>query len=107
MNNLFTRNGNGIGLSAMRTTIGSSDMSRFHFTYDDMPPGETDPTLANFSIAVDEPDRIPIIQWAKRLNPQMLLLASAWSAPAWMKTNDSLYGGDLRPSAWVRGQTIT
>jgi len=100
MNNLFTRNGNGIGLSAMRTTIGSSDLSRFHYTYDDMPPGQTDPTLANFSIAVDEPDRIPIIQWAKRLNPEMLLLASAWSAPAWMKTNDSLYGGDLRPSAW-------
>lgn len=101
MNNLFTRNGNGIGLSAMRTTIGSSDMSRFHYTYDDMPPGQTDPALANFSIAVDEPDRIPIIQWAKRLNPDMMLLASAWSAPAWMKTNDSLYGGDLRPSAWA------
>lgn len=101
MNSLFTRNGNGIGLSAMRTTIGSSDMSRFHYTYDDMPPGQTDPALANFSIAVDEPDRIPVIQWAKRLNPDMLLLASAWSAPAWMKTNDSLYGGDLRPSAWA------
>lgn len=100
MNNLFTRSGMGIGLSAMRTTIGSSDLSRFHYTYDDMPRGQTDPTLAHFSIAVDEPDRIPIIQWAKRLNPEMMLLASAWSAPAWMKTNDSLYGGDLRPSAW-------
>ena len=100
MNNLFTRNGNGIGLSAMRTTIGSSDMSLFHYTYDDVPEGETDPTLANFSIEVDKPDRIPIIQWAKRLNPDMTLLASVWSAPAWMKTNDSLYGGDLRPEAW-------
>ncbi len=81
-------------------TIGSSDLSRFHYTYDDVPQGETDPTLANFSIDVDRADRIPIIQWAKRLNPEMLLLASVWSAPAWMKTNDSLYGGDLRPEAW-------
>lgn len=100
MNNLFTRNGMGIGLTAMRTTIGSSDLSRFHYTYDDLPPGQTDPQLLKFSIAVDEPDRIPIIQWAKRLNPEMKLLASVWSAPAWMKNNDSLFGGDLRPSAW-------
>ena len=95
MNNLFTRNGSGIGLSAMRTTIGSSDLSLFHYSYDDMPPGQTDPTLANFSIDVDREHRIPIIRQALRLNPQMRLLASAWSVPGWMKSNDSLIGGTL------------
>jgi glucosylceramidase len=101
MNNLFTRDGQGIGLTAMRTTIGSSDLSLFHHSYDDLPPGQTDPSLANFSIEVDRADRIPIILQAKQLNPQMLLLASVWSAPAWMKTTDSLLGGSLRPDAYV------
>lgn len=100
MNNLFTRNGNGIGLTTMRTTIGSTDMSLFHYSYDDMPPGQTDPTLENFSIEVDREHRIPIILQAKELNPQMLLLASIWSAPAWMKTSDSLIGGRVRPEAY-------
>jgi glucosylceramidase len=100
MNDLFTRKGQGIGLSAMRTTIGSSDLSPFHYTYNDMPQGQTDPTLSNFSIDVDRADRIPIIQQAKRLNPQMGLLASVWSPPAWMKTTDSLRGGSLLPGAY-------
>jgi len=101
MNALFTRNDNGIGLNAMRITIGSSDLSRFHYSYDDMPPGQADPALANFSIEVDRADRIPIILKARQLNPQMRLLASVWSAPAWMKTTDSLLGGSLRPDAYV------
>ncbi len=100
MNNLFTRNGQGIGLNAMRTTIGATDLSRYHYSYDDMPRGQTDPTLANFSIDVDRPEHIPIIQQAKQLNPQMKLLASLWSAPGWMKTSDSLLGGTLLPSAY-------
>jgi glucosylceramidase len=100
MNRLFTRDGGGIGLSFMRTVIGSSDMARSQYSYDDMPPGQTDPTLAHFSIAHDRADIIPIILQTKNLNPQMRLVASMWSAPGWMKTTDSLIGGSLLPSAY-------
>jgi len=47
MNDLFTRNGNGIGLSFMRTPMGASDIARSQYSYDDS-GGAADPTLANF-----------------------------------------------------------
>ena len=95
MSDLFTRNGNGIGLSFMRTPMGASDLARSQYTYDDN-NGNADPTLANFSIAHDQTDIIPIILQAKQLNPQMKLMASPWSPPAWMKTPVSLIGGTLQ-----------
>jgi glucosylceramidase len=94
MNDLFTRNGNGIGLSFMRTPIGASDLARSHYSYDDN-NGAADPTLANFSIAHDQADIIPIILRARQLNPQMKLMASPWSPPGWMKTSGSMVGGAL------------
>ena len=44
----------GLGLSFTRLTIGASDFSRTHYSFDDMPPGATDPGLAHVSI---EPNR--------------------------------------------------
>jgi hypothetical protein len=78
MNDLFTRNGNGIGLSFMRTPMGASDLARSQYSYDDN-NGAPDPILANFSIAHDQADVIPIILQAKQLNPPMRLMASPWS----------------------------
>ena len=46
MNNLFTRNGGGIGVSFVRNPMGASDLTRFHYSYDDDPPGGTDPDSA-------------------------------------------------------------
>jgi len=80
MNDLFTRNGNGIGLSFMRTPMGASDIARSQYSYDDS-GGAADPTLANFSIAHDQADVIPIILQARQLNPQMKLMANPWSPP--------------------------
>jgi glucosylceramidase len=99
MSDLFTRNGNGIGLSFMRTPMGASDLARSQYTYDDN-NGNADLPLANFSIAHDQADIIPIILQAKQLNPQMKLMASPWSPPAWMKTPASLIGGTLQPSMY-------
>lgn len=90
MSDLFTRNGNGIGLSFMRNPIGGSDLARSVYSFDDMPVGQTDPTLQNFSIAHDQADIIPIIQQAKSLNPQMKLMATPWSPPGWMKDPSSM-----------------
>ncbi|WP_428388425.1 glycoside hydrolase family 30 beta sandwich domain-containing protein [Mucisphaera sp.] len=86
----------GIGLSYMRIPMGASDFSTSHYTYHDLPAGQADPTLASFSIAMDEADKIPALQQAAALNPNLQLMASPWSAPAWMKNNQSLYGGSLQ-----------
>ncbi len=90
LSDLFTRNGNGIGLSFMRNPMGASDLARSVYSFDDMPLGQTDPTLADFSIAHDQTDILPLILQAKALNPQMKILANPWSPPAWMKDPSSM-----------------
>ena len=97
MRELFTRRDGGIALNFMRVPIGSSDLARSHYSYDDQPPGHTDLTLAHFSIARDRRDVLPLLRTARRLNPRLRLVASPWSPPGWMKTSDSLVGGSLRP----------
>ena len=100
MNDLFTRTGNGIGLSFMRTPMGASDIARTQYSYDDN-NGVADPTLANFSVAPDTADVIPIIMQARALNPQMKLMANPWSPPGWMKTSGSMVGGALQSSMYT------
>ena len=90
MNDLFTRSGSGIGLSFMRSPMGATDIARSVYSYDDQPVGQTDLTLAAFSIAHDQTDILPIILQAKTLNPQMKIMATPWSPPGWMKDPASM-----------------
>ena len=50
---LFAVDGKNIGISYLRISIGSSDLNDHVFSYDDLAAGETDPTLAKFSLAPD------------------------------------------------------
>jgi glucosylceramidase len=88
----------GIGVSVLRQPIGSSDFTAEdeHYTYDDVAPGRTDFLLRRFSIAHDEAQILPLLRQAKQLNPNLKIIASPWSMPAWMKTGDSLIGGQLK-----------
>ena len=95
INELFSPDSAGIGISYLRITIGASDMSAEPFTYDDMPAGSTDASLTNFSISPDATDLIPTLKKILAINPNIKILACPWSAPAWMKTNDNLSGGSL------------
>ncbi|MEK5031104.1 glycoside hydrolase family 30 beta sandwich domain-containing protein [Paenibacillus sp. FSL R7-0302] len=87
----------GIGLSFLRNPMGASDYARTVYSYNDLPEGGSDPELAGFSIAHDEADIIPLVQEAIRLNPELKLMASPWSAPGWMKTSGSMIAGRLKP----------
>lgn len=97
LHRLFGRADGGIGLDFTRLTIGASDFSRRHYSYDDMPPGQVDPTLAHFSIAPARGEVIPVLREALAINPRLKVMASPWSAPGWMKTSDSLIQGTLWP----------
>jgi len=56
---IFSTDGNGLGVSYLRLSIGSSDLNSRVFSYDDLPPGETDPQLEKFDLSDDRINVIP------------------------------------------------
>jgi glucosylceramidase len=80
---------NGIGLDFLRNPMGASDLARGNYSYDDMPAGQTDPSLSKFSISHDLTDILPLTKQAEQLNPNLKLMMVPWSAPAWMKSDDN------------------
>lgn len=98
LNELFGTGNNQSGIGYLRIGVGATDLSSSVYSYDDMPTGQVDPTLANFSIAVDQPAVIPVLKKILQINPDIKLLATPWSAPAWMKDNGSSVGGSLLPA---------
>ncbi len=100
MNDLFGHGPSGIGLEFTRLTIGASDFSRQHYSLDDVPAGQKDMALKQFSLAPEKADVVPVVKQALAINPQLQVMASPWSAPAWMKTNGNAYKGHLKPEMY-------
>jgi glucosylceramidase len=97
LSELFGNGSNSINVSYLRLSMGASDLSPSVFSYDDMPAGQTDPTLANFSLSQDTVDLIPVLREILQLNPSIKIMSSPWSPPVWMKDNGSSIGGSLLP----------
>ena len=97
LHELFGVDGNAIGISYLRISIGSSDFNDHVYSYDDLPAGQTDPELAKFSLDPDRAEVIPVLKEILAINPKIEILGSPWSAPPWMKTNDNVKGGKLEP----------
>src|SRR3954466_11397008 len=86
----------GLGLRYLRQPAGASHfVAKPHYTYDDVPAGQTDFRMQRFSIDHDGAQILPLLRQALALNPNLKLMATPWSPPAWMKTNGSLIGGRL------------
>jgi glucosylceramidase len=94
---LFTTEGNSIGISYLRLSVGASDMNDHVFSYDDLPEGQTDINMEKFSIDPDRADVIPVLKEILTIQPRIKILASPWSAPLWMKTSGVARGGVLKP----------
>jgi glucosylceramidase len=94
---LFGNADNAIGVSYLRVSIGASDLSASVYTYNDMPAGQTDPTLQNFTLSLDTVDVVPVLKAILAINPNIKILGSPWTAPVWMKDNNSSVGGSLQP----------
>jgi glucosylceramidase len=97
MAELFGRANNGLGLSFTRLTVGASDFSTSDYSYDDTPGNTPDPELRHFSIEPAKKYVLPRTREALAINPDLLVMISPWSAPAWMKTTRSLIKGELVP----------
>ncbi len=85
------------GISYLRLSIGASDLNEFVFSYDDLPAGTTDTAMQHFNLGPDKQDVVPVMKEILRVNPAIKILASPWSPPAWMKTNNDARGGRLKP----------
>jgi glucosylceramidase len=95
---LFGQEGNNMGF--MRHTVGSSDLSDMHYTYDDNGPdvnqGQPDPSLANFSLGAYGEHMADMIADMGQYKSDVTLCGSPWSAPGWMKKNGLL----VAPVRW-------
>ena len=96
---LFATDGNNIGISYLRVSIGASDLSDHVFTYNDLPAGETDPNMQKFSLSEEQKDLIPVLKQILKINPAIKILGSPWTPPVWMKTNGQSKGGSLKPES--------
>lgn len=85
----------GLGYRFCRTHIGSCDFSLENYSYAEK-PGDT--ALAHFSIDRDKDTLLPMIRRAREYAPDLVLFASPWSPPAWMKDTGKMdNGGRLLP----------
>lgn len=100
----------GLDLTMARTHIGSCDFSvRGRYSYAER---ADDSTLTSFSLAPDSAgfaevrdssyDLLPLLRDALRRQPRLAIVASPWTAPAWMKDNGLYFdkgkrGGQLLP----------
>jgi glucosylceramidase len=90
----------GIGISYLRLSIGASDFSLSEYSLDDIPVNQTDFTLQHFSLARDTEDVVPVMKEILQISPDIKLIGSPWSPPAWMKTNGSMRGGKLKTDCY-------
>ncbi|WP_394352285.1 glycoside hydrolase family 30 protein [Flavobacterium lotistagni] len=85
----------GANYSLTRTHINSCDFSTHQYAYAMV---KDDRELSHFSIAEDQATLIPIIHQAQAISKDgFKIIASPWTAPPWMKDNQSWVGGKLLP----------
>ncbi|MFI2742798.1 glycoside hydrolase family 30 beta sandwich domain-containing protein [Zhouia sp. PK063] len=94
----FGKGDSSIHVSYLRVSIAASDLNAAPFSYDDLPEGETDADLKHFSLAKDTINFIPVLKEIVKINPDIQILGSPWSAPKWMKDNNDTRGGSLLPA---------
>lgn len=100
LHELFAWDGQSIGVSYLRVSIGASDLNEHVFTYNDLPVGEADLEMRRFDLGPDRADVIPVLKEILKINPDLKIMGSPWSAPAWMKTNGDSRGGSLKPECY-------
>ena len=100
---LFSRN-NGAGFSYLRVPVGANDYSLSNYTLADTPKDNKgqhipDPELKHFSFKKDKPFA-DFVKEVRKINPDVQLMISPWTPPAWMKNNNDLKGGIVKPEAY-------
>ncbi|WP_152559898.1 glycoside hydrolase family 30 protein [Hymenobacter sp. IS2118] len=98
---LFATDSTWLGVSYLRVSIGASDLSERVYTYNDLPGGQTDVNMVQFSLEPEREHFIPVLKEILALSPNIKIMGSPWTAPSWMKTNGNPIGGSLRPEYYA------
>ncbi|HEY8271875.1 MAG TPA: glycoside hydrolase family 30 beta sandwich domain-containing protein, partial [Pseudobdellovibrionaceae bacterium] len=92
---IFFDQKSGAGFSYLRVPIGANDFSIGDYSLNDTPGNKPDPQLKLYN-----PKKLQVfiqfIQEAKKYNPDIKLIMTPWTAPAWMKDTKSLKGGQIK-----------
>lgn len=93
----------GLNYNMGRIPIAGTDMSSRPYTYDDLhEPGDEDFELSKWKLQPEDLElKVPLIRRVNEMRASrslgpLKLLASSWSAPAWMKDNHNLVQGSLK-----------
>ena len=78
---------NGCRFNTGRVPVGMSDFTVNRVYSLDETAGDTN--LTNFSLANDSLMNIPFVKAAQVANPNLMIYASPWTPPGWMKTNNN------------------
>ncbi|WP_302285032.1 glycoside hydrolase family 30 protein [Bacteroides clarus] len=93
---MFGTEGNHVGFSYIRLTLGASDLNNFVYSYNDLPDGKKDLEMKKFDLGHDYDDIIPVMKEILKIVPDIKIMASPWSAPVWMKESKNVRGGALK-----------
>ncbi|WP_124065450.1 glycoside hydrolase family 30 protein [Clostridium sp. E02] len=83
----------GCGFNMGRVPIGANDFSLSWYSLDETPE---DYELKDFSIERDKTHTIPYVKEAQKYCSDLMLFASPWSPPTWMKTKKVYNYGRIR-----------
>lgn len=94
----------GAGFNYLRVPVGANDYSLSNYTLADTPKNKKgkhlpDPKLKYFNFKKDQPFA-DFIKEVRKINPDLQIMISPWTPPAWMKDNDNLKGGIVKPEAY-------
>jgi glucosylceramidase len=88
----------GLRLNMARIPIGASDYALDRYTLDEHP---NDYEMRHFSIDRDTQRLIPYVLAAQALKPDLMVWASAWTPPTWMKTNAAYDSGAMKDDSRI------
>ena len=96
---LFGRDG--CNLTWGRIPMGASDYAVDRYSLDEVAAGQTDMSMASFTMVRDQQNMIPFVKAAQAIKSSIRFWASPWSPPTWMKDgpfNDSYAfdGGSIK-----------
>ncbi|XP_063368436.1 lysosomal acid glucosylceramidase-like [Cydia amplana] len=83
---------NGLEYNMLRVPIGGSDFSTHYYAYNELP--RNDAQLSNYTLSPEDFNyKIPMIQHIKDVaTTDIHIVATVWSPPTWMKTNEKRSG---------------
>ena len=93
--------GIGANFNICRMPVGANDFALAWYSYDET---EGDFEMKNFSITNDLQTLVPFIKNAEKFNPGLMIWASPWSPPAWMKWNKHYACAGTGPNTDVKFQ---